>query len=39
MTYRFCKELSAGGCVAARVGRLRPKVEIRGANFEGQRSS
>lgn len=34
MTYRFCEELSAG-CVAARIRRLRPKVEIRGANFEG----
>jgi hypothetical protein len=38
VTYRFCKDLSAGGCVAPCVRWVRPKVEIRGADFEGQRS-
>ena len=34
---RFGKEeLSIGGCVASRVGRACPEVQIRGADFEGE---
>ena len=37
MANRFGKEeLSIGGCVASRVGRARPEVQIRGADFEGE---